>query len=154
MSTEKMSESQQPERCTKCDFDFLAISGIQFNFCPLCGCPRVKPTPASNSSPRATNGSVSPSVELAEHGGGVDSTEKNSIQSGHKEPGQLTTNENYVPKPDDDSKVISDHTTTRTHETDKVEETPLPMSEGITNSSAISSNNQVLIQDYYPRPIE
>lgn len=38
-----MSESQLPEQCTKCGFDFSAFAGgIEFNFCPKCACPRVK----------------------------------------------------------------------------------------------------------------
>ena len=41
--SQEMSESQLPERCTKCGFDFSAFAGgIEFNFCPKCACPRVK----------------------------------------------------------------------------------------------------------------
>lgn len=196
-----MSESQLPERCTKCDFNFPAFSG--FNFCPKCGCRRVKPeqavNPTSNGSASSTNGFTSESnghenivtadksdtnhadqernghdsttdstklecsvedtigsaegvgsplsVELANNGVGVVSIEKSSIQRSQEEPEQLTTNENNdTPKLGSDSKVISAHTSTHIHAAEQVEETRLPkdpISEGITNSSALSSDDQV-----------
>ena len=40
-----MSESQPADQCTKCDFNFLVVSGIKFNFCPQCGSPRVTVKP-------------------------------------------------------------------------------------------------------------
>ena len=33
-----MSEAQLPSECAKCHFHFPLVSGIQFNFCPVCGC--------------------------------------------------------------------------------------------------------------------
>ena len=199
-----MSESQLPDHCTKCDFNFLVVSGIKFKFCPQCGCPRVKPEladcePTLNRS--SANGSTSnghenpptadmPDTSHADQGEVHDSTtgetfsvsedtirpsrstelegvsnprpprtelveseavstEKNSSQKEQKETEQLTTDENDMPEPAGklgDPKIIrkSDCTSTQAH---GVVKEPIPKDrtpEGITNSLAISSNNQVM----------
>jgi predicted nucleic acid-binding Zn-ribbon protein len=59
-----MSESQLSEECTKCGLNFLSL-GIEINFCPKCGCERIKLEPAADKvgeptlNDHATNGFTS-----------------------------------------------------------------------------------------------
>ena len=81
-----MSESQLPDQCTKCDFNFLVVSGIKFNFCPQCGCPRVKPEladcePTLNRS--SANGSTGTSI------GHENSTTADIPDTSHADQGEV-----------------------------------------------------------------
>ena len=66
-----MSESQLPAQCTKCGFDFSAFT--EFNFCPKCGCSRVKLEQAVGE-PTSTNGLTSNDRESTVISNGHEST--------------------------------------------------------------------------------